>query len=165
MQGIYGSAKPGQLHGLMGPSGAGKSTLMDLLAMRTPHDSQAPTAADLAPTAAAPPEASGANGHVAAASALDAATAGDESSIAGGSSSSSRVCRPPPQLLVNGLRMKQQAYMTISAYVPQVSRHILCYQEPVLPGSDFLCNSETQHQTSTCLWHLRPSLFVLWRPL
>jgi ABC-type multidrug transport system ATPase subunit len=33
-QGVWGCARPRQLHGLLGPSGAGKSTLLDLLTMR-----------------------------------------------------------------------------------------------------------------------------------
>lgn len=34
LQGVWGCARPRQLHGLLGPSGAGKSTLLDLLTMR-----------------------------------------------------------------------------------------------------------------------------------
>lgn len=34
LQGVWGTALPRQLHGLLGPSGAGKSTLLDLLTLR-----------------------------------------------------------------------------------------------------------------------------------
>lgn len=39
LQGVWGCARPGQLHGLLGPSGAGKSTLLDLLTMRLTNSS------------------------------------------------------------------------------------------------------------------------------
>lgn len=94
----------------MGPSGAGKSTLMDLLAMRTPHDAEAPSAADLT-----------ADTRLTITTGTGAAVNGIESSVGGGSWSS-QAAQPQPQLLVNGMRMRRRAYMNISAYVPQVSR-------------------------------------------
>lgn len=108
VQGIYGNAKPGQLQGLMGPSGAGKSTLMDLLAMRTLHDAEAPSAAELTTDT-----------RLTIATGSGAAINGIESGENNGSWSS-QIAQPHPQLLVNGLRMRRRAYMNISAYVPQV---------------------------------------------
>ncbi len=132
VQGIYGCAKPHQLQGLMGPSGAGKSTLMDLLAMRTPHDAAAPTAAELAAAAVTTPTVAAAGvraadvfGDPTGAAGGGSVTAAVDGSLKAGSRSRSQLGQPPPQLLVNGIRMQQQAYMNISAYVPQVCQCFL----------------------------------------
>lgn len=135
-QGIYGCAKPGQLQGLMGPSGAGKSTLMDLLAMRTPHDAEAPAAEEpemtnpsVAPRAVVPLRPLHRSDQSTDSEDSAVATAGlstvdeDGSNVGGVGNSSLR--EPPPQLLANGIRMKQRAYMNISAYVPQVRERLL----------------------------------------
>eukprot|EP00775_Hariotina_reticulata_P011714 gene11714-11859_t len=101
LQGIYGSAKPFQLQGLMGPSGAGKSTLMDLLTMRTTSSSKEAKAA-LARAAAA---ASMSNAAASAVS-LPVIEAAHREGVSG-------------QLLVNGQEVSRRDFMSISAYVPQ----------------------------------------------
>lgn len=139
----------------MGPSGAGKSTLMDLLAMRTPHDAEAPTAADLVatmttlvPPAAAPAESS--QHTVAAGTGAAGADVYVHASVRGGSESSTKLSQPQPQLLVNGMRMKRQAYMSISAYVPQVgdSGGSVCHLiPPCLQCWCCVCGSGMLHNT------------------
>ncbi|KAF8072475.1 abcG12 [Scenedesmus sp. PABB004] len=106
VRGVYGVARPRELQGLMGPSGAGKSTLMDLLAMRTDHDGAAAAAAGGAAGDRAAAEAGGGGGGGGAPAAPPAALGGGFAAL-------------PSQLLVNGVPVKRQTFMAISAYVPQ----------------------------------------------
>lgn len=111
LQGIYGCAHPFQLQGLMGPSGAGKSTLMDLLTMRTTRSGKEAKAAAARAAAAA-----SMTGTAASAVSLPVVEAAQRDGVTG-------------DLLVNGQVVSRKAFMSISAYVPQVSpanSHVWC---------------------------------------
>eukprot|EP00878_Enallax_costatus_P020549 GHUV01021728.1.p1 GENE.GHUV01021728.1~~GHUV01021728.1.p1 ORF type:complete len:146 (+),score=33.08 GHUV01021728.1:311-748(+) len=94
LQGVYGSAEPGQVHAVIGPSGCGKTVLLELLAMRLGSSTKQQAApASKGPHSNMPVAKTDSNGAAA-------------SCVLG-------------QVLVNGRPLSRQQLQAVSAFMPE----------------------------------------------